>query len=83
VDGGKVALSPVNNTTPNADRKGEASTLAIVGWATLGLAGLFSHNLAHGNAAIIKPNKIFSVFVDHTVHVQSDRAATPEPGFDN
>lgn len=83
VDGGKVALAPVDNTTPNADRKGEASTLAIAGWATLGLAGLFSHNFAHGRAAIIEPNKVFTVFVDHTVHVTSSRDASAQPGFDN
>lgn len=83
VDGGKVALSPVNNTTPNADRKGAASTLAIAGWATFGLLGLFTHNLAHGNAAIIKPDKTFTVFVDHDVHVQASAKATAAPGFDN
>lgn len=83
VDGGKISLAPVNTTTPNADRKGEASTLAIAGWATLGLAGLFSHNLAHGRAAIIKPAQVFTVFVDHSVHVTSDRSASEQPGFDN
>lgn len=83
VDGGKIALSPVNNTTPNADRKGAASTLAIAGWATFGLLGLFTHNLAHGNAAIIKPDKTFTVFVDHDVHVRSASKATAQPGFDN
>lgn len=83
VDGGKIALSQVNNTTPNADRKGAASTLAIAGWATFGLLGLFTHNLAHGNAAVIKPDKVFSVFVDHTVHVTSAQTATPAAGFDN
>jgi hypothetical protein len=81
VDGEKIALSQVNNTTPNADRKGAASTLAIVGWATFGLLGLFSHNLAHGNAAIIQPDKVFTVFVDHTVHVTSSQAAAAPPGF--
>lgn len=83
VDGGKIALSQVNNTTPNADRKGAASTLAIAGWATFGLLGLFTHNLAHGNAAVIKPDKVFSVFVDHTVHVTSTQAASPAAGYDN
>jgi hypothetical protein len=83
VDGGKIALSPVNNTTPNADRKGAASTLAIAGWATFGLLGLFSHNLAHGNAAVIKTDKTFTVFVDHDVHVQASTKSTAAPGFDN
>lgn len=83
VDGGKVALSPVNSTTPNADRKGAASTLGILGWATFGILGLFSHNLAHGNAAIIKPDKTFSVFVDHSVHVTTNRVTTVAPGYDN
>ncbi len=83
VDGGKVALSPVNNATPNADRKGAASTLGIVGWATFGLLGLFSHNIAHGNAAIIQPDKIFAVFVDHSVHVTSSQVASAAAGYDN
>lgn len=83
VDGGKIQLSPVNNATPNADRKGEASTLGILGWATFGLLGLFSHNLAHGNAAILKPDKTFTVFVDHTVHVRSRSIATAPPGYDH
>lgn len=83
VDGEKIALSQVNNTTPNADRKGAASTLAIVGWATFGLLGLFSHNLAHGNAAIIKPDKPFTVFVDHTVHITSSQTAAAPAGFAN
>lgn len=83
VDGGKIALSQVNNTTPNADRKGAASTLGIVGWATLGLGGLFFHNLAHGNAAIIKPDKTFTVFVDHDVHVKASSKQTATPGYDN
>ncbi len=83
VDGGKVALSPVDNTTPNADRKGEASTLGILGYATFGLLGLFSHNLAHGNAAILKPDTVYTVFVDHTVHVDTNTVATAAPGFDH
>lgn len=76
VDGSKIALSQVNNTTPNADRKGAASTLAIAGWATLGILGLFTHNLAHGNAAVIKPEKVFDVFVDHTVQVTSTQTTS-------
>lgn len=83
VDGGKVALSATNNSTDNADRKGAASTAAILGWATFGVLGLFSHNLAHGRAAVIPADKAFSVFVDHTVHVASDRSASAAPGFDN
>ena len=83
VDGGKVALSATDNTTDNADRKGAASTAAIVGWATFGVLGLFSHNLAHGRAAVIPADKAFTVFVDHTVHVASDRNATSASGYDN
>lgn len=79
VDGSKVPLSQVNHSTANADRKGAASTMAIVGWATLGILGLFSHNIVHGNAAIIKPDKVFDVFVDHTVNVNSAQAATAAP----
>jgi len=83
VDGGKIALSPVNNATPNADRKGAASTLGILGWATFGVLGFLTHNLAHGNAAVIQPDKIFTVFVDHSVHVTSNQAGTSAQGFDN
>lgn len=83
VDGGKIALSSVNHASDNADRKGAASTLGILGWATLGIFGLFSHNIAHGNAAVIGTDKAFNVFVDHDVHVTSNRASTSTPGFDS
>jgi hypothetical protein len=83
VDGSKIALSQVNHSTPNADRKGAASTMSIVGWATLGLLGLFSHNMVHGNAAVIKPEKVFNVFVDHTVSVNSTQAASAAPAVAN
>jgi hypothetical protein len=82
-DGGKVELSDNANDSANADRKGEASTLAIAGYLTLGLAGLFSHNLAHGKDAVISKDKIFHVFVDHDVHITTSQTDDTQAGFDH
>ena len=82
-DGGKIALSSVNHATDNADSKGAASTLGILGWATFGVLGLFSHNLAHGKEAIIPSTKVFTVYVDHAVHVTASQQGTAAPGFDS
>lgn len=81
-DGGKVQLSDNDNTSKNADRKGAASTLAIAGYLTFGVLGLFSHNIARGKDAVIPAGKVFSVFVDHDVLVATNQPATAESGFD-
>jgi hypothetical protein len=82
-DGGKVELSDNANASANADRKGEASTYAIAGYLTFGLAGLFSHNLARGRDAVISKDKIFHVVVDHDVHVDTSQADDTASGFDH
>ncbi len=82
-DGGKVDLSDNSNASENADRKGEASTLAIAGYLTLGLAGLFSHNLARGKDAVISKDKVFHEFVDHDVHITTSQADAEAAGYDH
>jgi hypothetical protein len=82
-DGGKVELSDNANVSDNADRKGEASTLAIAGYLTFGLLGLFSHNMAHGKDAVISKDKIFHVFVDHDVHITTSQTDDNAAGFDH
>ena len=82
-DGGKVVLSDNANTSANADRKGEASTYAIAGYLTLGVLGLFSHNMARGKDAVISKDKVFHAFVDHDVHITTSQADNTEAGFDH
>ena len=82
-DGGKVELSDNSNASENADRKGEASTLAIAGYLTFGLAGLFSHNLARGKDAAISKDKVFHEFVDHDVHITTSQSDAEAAGFDH
>jgi len=82
-DGGKVELSDNANASANADRKGEASTYAIAGYLTLGLLGLFSHNMARGKDAVISKDKVFHVFVDHDVHVATSQTDGTAAGFDH
>jgi len=82
-DGGKIALSDNDNASENADRKGEASTLAIAGYLTFGVLGLFSHNIARGKDAVISKDKVFHVFVDHDVHVIASQSDDTQTGFDH
>ncbi|MHB8141344.1 MAG: hypothetical protein ACYDHD_08890 [Vulcanimicrobiaceae bacterium] len=66
--------SPTNSTAkvwPSAER----STATIVGYATLGLGGLFFHNWVKGRNVVIDPSKTFTTFVDRTVHVMATQLA--------
>ena len=81
-DGEKILLSNANADVKGEQRKGASSTATIVGYATLGLGGLFAHNFVHGrNVVLDAKTKPFTVFVDHTVHVvatQHEQAATDD-----
>lgn len=81
-DGGKVALSNTTQKQAEEDRKGAMSTATIIGVATLGLGGLFGHNLAHGREVTIDDHKILNAFVARTVHVKATQQAQAADQYD-
>ncbi len=82
VDGGKIHLAQGAQKQAEEDRKGAASTATIVGVATLGIGGLFGHNLAHGKEVTIDDKKVLTAFVADNVHVAAHEKAHPEDHFD-
>ena len=68
-DGGKIKLSPSNHASENGQQKGAASTATLLSWALLGPIGFFAHNFVRGRDVTIDTKKVFTVFVDHDVHV--------------
>ena len=78
VDGGRVRLADTKQTQSEEDRKGASSTATIIGFATLGLGGLFGHNLAHGKQKTIDEKTIISAFVASNVHVNATERAESE-----
>lgn len=83
VDGEKIRLDTVNKTETGEQKKGAASTATIIGYATLGIGGLFAHNFVKGRNITLDSSKTYSAFVDSTVHVVSDQraAAASNDGF--
>lgn len=82
-DGGKIALSSTDHATENGDQKGAASTATIATYLLLGPLGLFAHNFVRGKDVTLGTDKVYSVFVDHEVHVASVIKATAPDGFDH
>jgi hypothetical protein len=79
VDGEKIRLDTDNKNAVGEDKKGASSTATIIGYATLGIGGLFAHNFVKGRNVTLDPSKTYSAFVDNTVHVVSNqRAAAPQ-----
>lgn len=76
VDGEKIRLSSDKKTAVGEQKKGAASTATIIGYATLGIGGLFAHNFVKGRNITLDPSKTFSAFVDDTVHVVSTQKAS-------
>ena len=82
-DGGKVKLSSTNHASENGQNTGAASTATILSYVLLGPLGLFAHNFVRGRDVTIDSKHVFSVFVDHDVHVATTTPATsPTAGFD-
>lgn len=71
VDGEKVKVSSTGKTEEGEQKKGAASTATIASYALLGPVGLFAHNWIKGRDATIPATKIFTIFVDDTVHVEA------------
>jgi hypothetical protein len=76
VDGEKIRLDTVNKTETGEDKKGASSTATIIGYATLGIGGLFAHNFVKGRNIVLDSSKTYSAFVDDTVHIVSNQRAT-------
>lgn len=82
-DHGKVLLSNIDHSTGNdTDKKGAASTATILSYVFLGPLGLFAHNFVRGQDVTIPTTKVFTVFVDHDIHVAATEKADLA-GFDN
>jgi len=74
-DGEKVLLGSAPTAEKGEASKGAASTATIVGYATLGLGGLFAHNFVKGHNLVLDSSRTFTTFVDHTVHVIATQRA--------
>jgi hypothetical protein len=83
VDGEKIRLAADRKNTTGEDRKGASSTATIIGYATLGIGGLFAHNFVKGRNISLDPSKTFSAYVVDTVHIVSSQraAAAGNDGF--
>jgi|SRR5579875_401674 hypothetical protein len=77
-DGGRIKLSPTNHPSENGQQKGAASTATLLSWALLGPLGFFAHNFVRGRDVTIDTKKVFTVFVDHDVHVATTTKAESE-----
>jgi hypothetical protein len=75
VDGEKVRLDTTSKNNVGQDAKGASSTATIIGYATLGIGGLFAHNFVKGRNITLDPSKTYSAFVSDTVHVVSSQRA--------
>jgi len=80
-DGLKIQLSDSNTTETGEEKKGASSTATILGYAFLGLPGLFMHNMVRGHQMEIDPSTKFTIFVDHNVHVTASEQVATQPGF--
>ncbi len=74
-DGEKVLLGSAPTAEKGEASKGAASTATMVGYATLGLGGLFAHNFVKGHNLVLDSSRTFTTFVDHTVHVIATQRA--------
>lgn len=83
VDGGKLKLRDTSQKQAEDDREGAKSTATIIGVATLGIGGLFGHNLAKGKEVTVSPKAILNAFVDRNVHVLSDTRAETDDQYDH
>ncbi|MFY9630385.1 MAG: hypothetical protein WAJ94_02110 [Candidatus Cybelea sp.] len=81
-DGGMLQLSTTNHASESGDSKGAASTATLLSWVLLGPVGFFAHNFVRGRDVTIGTDKMFTVFVDHDAHVQTNQRVGQSQGFD-
>lgn len=80
-DGLKIPLTDSERVASGEEKKGASSTATIVGYAFLGLPGLFMHNFVRGGQSQVDPSMKITVYVDHNVHVAATEASGTVAGY--
>ncbi|MBV8068031.1 MAG: hypothetical protein JO113_08630 [Candidatus Eremiobacteraeota bacterium] len=82
VDGEKVRLTSQNVNEEGESKAGVSSTVTIISWATLGLAGLFAHNFVKGRDVTVDDTHPLKAYVDDSVYIVANtRASDSDGGF--
>ena len=82
VDGEKIRLTSQNVNEGGESKAGESSTVTIISWATLGLAGLFANNFVKGKDVTVDSSHPLKAYVDDSVYiVAKNRSSAPGSGF--
>lgn len=79
-DGEKIRLTSQNVSEEGESKAGESSTVTIISWATLGLAGLFAHNFVKGRDVTIDNTHPLKAYVDESVYVVAKTRSTDSDG---
>jgi len=81
-DGEKVRLTSQSVNEEGESKAGVSSTVTIISWATLGLAGLFAHNFVKGRDVTVDNTHPLKAYVDDSVYVVvKTRSASSDAGF--
>ena len=75
-------MTSVASLRRSIERACASSTATIVGFATLGIGGLFGHNFAHGREKTIDEKTVLTAYVGGNVHVRSSQRAASDPLYD-
>jgi hypothetical protein len=82
IDGEKVRLTSQNINEEGESKAGVSSTVTIISWATLGLAGLFAHNFVKGRDVTLDDTHPLKAYVDDSVYVLAKtRSSDADAGF--
>jgi hypothetical protein len=76
VDGEKVRLTSQNVNEEGESKAGVSSTVTIISWATLGLAGLFAHNFVKGRDVTVDDTHPLKAYVDDSVYIVANTRST-------
>jgi hypothetical protein len=68
-DGEKIRLTSQNVNEEGESKAGVSSTVTIISWATLGLAGLFAHNFVKGRDVTVDNTHPLKAYVDDSVYI--------------
>lgn len=79
-DGEKVRLTSQNLSEEGESKAGESSTVTIISWATLGLAGLFAHNFVKGRDVTVDNTHPLKAYVDDSVYIVAKTRSTDSDG---
>ena len=79
-DGEKVRLTSQNVNEEGESKAGESSTVTIISWATLGLAGLFAHNFVKGRDVTVDNTHPLKAYVDDSVYIVAKNRSTDSDG---